>query len=116
MAKPKLPRRSTLLFAAVVLAAAAVLYAFTHGGSGAVAVVQYGSPQQTLRIPLDKDARYDLESGGYTIHLQVQNGAIAFVESPCPDHLCEGFGWLSRAGDWAACLPAKASVTIEDGG
>ena len=116
MAKPKLPRRSTLLFAAVVLAAAVVLYAVTHGGSGAVAVVQYGSPQQTLRIPLDEDARYDLESGGYTIHLQVQNGAIAFVESPCPDHLCEGFGWLSHAGDWAACLPAEASVTIEDGG
>ena len=112
MAKPKLPRRSTLLFAAVVLAAAVVLYAATHGGSGAVAVVQYGSPQQTLRIPLDEDARYDLESGGYTIHLQVQNGAIAFVDSPCPDHLCEGYGWLSRQDDWAACLPAKANVVV----
>ena len=49
-------------------------------------------------------------------NVPLQNGAIAFVESPCPDHLCEGFGWLSRAGDWAACLPAEASVTIEDGG
>lgn len=106
-------RRLSLLFIAAVLMAAGGLYLATHGGSGTVAVVQYGSPQQTLRLPLDKDARYDLESGGYTIHLQVQDGAIAFVESSCPDHLCEGFGWLSRAGDWAACLPAEASVTIE---
>lgn len=107
-------RHLSLLFIAAVLMAAGGLYLATHGGSGTVAVVQYGSPQQTLRLPLDKDARYDLESGGYTIHLQVQDGAIAFVESPCPDHLCEGFGWLSRAGDWAACLPAEASVTIEE--
>ena len=106
-------RRLSLLFIVAVLAAAGGLYLATHGGSGTVAVVQYGSPQQTLRLPLDKDARYDLESGGYTIHLQVQDGAIAFVESPCPDHLCEGFGRLSRAGDWAACRPAEASVTIE---
>ena len=107
-------RRLSLLFIVAVLTAAGGLYLATHGGSGTVAVVQYGSPQQTLRLPLDKDARYDLESGGYSIHLQVQDGAIAFVESPCPDHLCEGFGWLSRAGDWAACLPAEASVTIEE--
>ena len=61
---------------------------------------------------LDRDATYDIVSGDYTIHLQVQNGAIRFVDSPCPDHLCENFGWLSRAGDWAACLPAKASLTL----
>ena len=39
--------------------------------------------------------------------------AIAFVDSPCPDHLCEGYGWLSRQDDWAACLPAQATLTIE---
>jgi len=38
------------------------------------------------------------------------------VDSPCPDHLCENFGWLSRAGDWAACLPAKASLTLLEPG
>ena len=109
------PRLSSLIFVAILLAAAGIFYLATHGGSGSVAVIQYGSPQQTLRVPLDKNARYDLESGGYTIHLQVQDGAIAFVDSPCPDHLCEGFGWLHKVGDWAACLPAQASVTVEAG-
>ena len=51
----------------------------------------------------------------YTIHLEVKDGAIAFVDSPCPDHLCENYGWLSREGDWAACLPARASLTIVAG-
>ena len=110
-----LSRLAPLLLIAGVLLVAGVLYFVTHGGSGAVAVIQYGTPQQTMRVPLNQDARYDLESGGYTIHLQVKDGAIAFVDSPCPDHLCEGFGWLSRDGDWAACLPAQASVTVESG-
>ena len=49
----------------------------------------------------------------YTVHLHVENGGIAFVNSPCPDHLCEGFGRLKAQGDWAACMPARASLTIQ---
>ena len=75
-----------------------------------MAQLDYTGGQMTFA--LDRDATYDIVSGDYTIHLQVQNGAIRFVDSPCPDHLCENFGWLSRAGDWAACLPAKASLTL----
>ena len=111
--------RNNLIF---LLAVGAVIAALWLAGraaprrTGAVALVQYGDAGAEQRIPLAEDGVYQIDTGYYTIHLQVQNGAIAFVESPCPDHLCEGFGWLSRAGDWAACLPAEASVTIEDGG
>ena len=73
----------------------------------------YGTPQTEQRIDLRRDADYDIDTGRYTIHLHVENGGIAFVDSPCPDHLCEGFGVLKNEGDWAACMPAKASLTIE---
>ena len=101
---------------AVVLgvALAAVLWlAAHHGGTGRTAVLRYGDPQVEQRIDLRKNAEYDIDTGLYTIHLRVENGGIAFVDSPCPDHLCEGFGTLKNEGDWAACMPAKASVTIE---
>ena len=104
-----------IIFIAAVLGLALVLYLLfgRSGAQGGVAVLQYGSPQQTMRIPLDENKRYDIESGGYTIHLQVQDGGIRFVDSPCPDHTCEGFGVLRSSGDWAACLPALASLTVE---
>ena len=54
-----------------------------------------------------------IDTGYYTIHLVVENGGIRFVESPCPDHTCESFGVLTKQGNWAACLPARASVTVE---
>lgn len=108
--------RKDLLFTVVLLALAGVLFWFTHpGGAGAVAVLRYGDPQTEQRIDLKQDARYDIDTGTYTIHLQVAGGGIAFVDSPCPDHNCEGFGTLREVGDWAACLPAKASLTIEEG-
>ena len=74
-----------------MLALAALLFALTHRpGAGAVAVLRYGTPQQEMRIALDEDARYDIDTGRYTIHLQVQGGGIAFVQSPCPTTCARG--------------------------
>ncbi len=110
-------KRSTkmnLIFVAVVLAAAGLWAGLRWmKPAGNRAVVTYGFDQQTLEIPLNKDGRHDLESAGYTVHLEVENGAIRFVDSPCPDHLCENYGWLSQTGDFAACMPALVSVVVQ---
>lgn len=108
--------KKELLFTLAILAIAAGLWLATHAGhsSGTVAVVRYGDPQVEQRIDLSKDADYDIDTGEYTVHLHVADGGIAFVNSPCPDHLCEGFGILKTAGDWAACMPARTSITIEE--
>lgn len=112
--------RQNLVFLLCVLAVLAALFAWRRaaaGGTraaGTAALLQYGETEQY--IPLDSDAVYDIDTGAYIIHLRVQDGGIAFVDSPCPDHLCEGFGVLRRTGDWAACLPARASVTIVEMG
>ena len=44
--------------------------------------------------------------------LEVKDGAIRFVDSQCPDHICEGFGFISQEGDYAVCMPAGVAVTI----
>ena len=46
------------------------------------------------------------------VHIQIKDGAARFVDSPCPDHICEGFGWLSNEDQTATCLPARAVLTI----
>ena len=107
-------QHKNLFFTLAVLAAAGILWLATHGGTGNVAVVRYGDPQVELRIDLSQNADYDIDTGTYTVHLHVENGGLAFVNSPGPDHLCEGFGILQNAGDWAACMPARTSITIEE--
>lgn len=104
---------ANLIFTVVLLVIALLLFLWLNARpTGGTAVLTWGEDGQTMEIPLDKNARYDVDTGIYTIHLEVKDGAIAFVDSPCPDHLCEGYGWLSRQDDWAACLPAKANVVV----
>ena len=82
------PWQKNLIFALVVLAAAAALYfgwraARGSKGTGLEAVVDFGSgASETLSLDEDHDYLYDV--GDYVVHLQVKDGAIAFLDSQCP--------------------------------
>lgn len=113
--KTRLRRRGNLLFAAIILLAAAVLYgAFRVSADKAhlTARIDFGDGI-TETIPLDADRDYYYEVGEYVVHLQVRDGAIAFLDSRCPDHVCEHFGWLKEEGAWAACVPAGVYVEVQ---
>ena len=104
-----------LVFAAVILAAAAALLRVRRAGqTGAplCAELIYGDANTKLTFPLETDAAYDVDTGYLTVHIRIQNGAARFVDSPCPDHVCESFGWLSEEDQTATCLPARAVLTI----
>ena len=106
---------TNLLFAVVILAIAAVLLVVRRvhaSGSGLRAELIYGDNNAVLDIPLEKDETYSVDTGYYTVHIEVKDGRARFVESPCPDHICEGFGWLSAEDQTATCLPARAVLTI----
>ena len=105
-----------LLFAAVILAAAGVLFALRGAGGDPdvplKAQLVYGDDSTVLDLPLETDARYDVDTGYLTVHIEVKDGAARFVDSPCPDHICEGYGWISLEDQTATCLPARAVLTI----
>ena len=105
-----------VVLVAVVLAAAALLFVLYRANAPKaeplVAVVDFGDGI-TETIPLDEDHDYLYDVGDYIVHLQVKDGAIAFLDSQCPDHVCEQFGWLDKDGAWAACVPAGVYVVVE---
>ncbi len=109
-------KRDLLVLGAVLLVAAVLFLAFwPRQTPGAVAVVTigYGDAQTVREIPLSQDALIEIDAA-LPVHLQVQDGAIRFTDSVCPDHLCEDFGWLRHEGDWAACLPAGVTLSIRE--
>lgn len=110
-------RRSTrqnILFAlAVLMLAGALWLLLPRGGQGVSAKVTFSDGTEQ-KISLESDGQYDFSTAsGITVHLVVENKSIRFADSECPDHRCEGFGLLRQEGDWAACMPAKVSVSIE---
>ncbi|MDL2216080.1 NusG domain II-containing protein [Ruminococcaceae bacterium OttesenSCG-928-N02] len=108
----KLKTRDILIVGAVLLfAVGALLYRHVTAAPGAAAYLYITDPQQTLEISLDEDGVFTFEAA-LPITLEVQGGAVRFINAQCPDHLCEGFGFIRNAGESATCLPAGAHLEI----
>ena len=107
--------KKNLIFAAciLVLAGALGLWAALSRDGGTVARVDVAGGESTT-ISLAKDGTYTIEGVGLVVTLEVQDGAIRFVNSQCPDHVCEGYGWLRQEHDQAICMPAGVVVTLKE--
>ena len=104
------PWMKNLIFAAVILVLAAALYfgvraAHSSKGSGLQATVDFGDGI-TETLPLDTDHDYLYDVGNYVVHLQVKDGAIAFLDSQCRI-MCasNSAGWTRTAHGLHASLP-----------
>ena len=99
----------------IILAAALslIVWRYYTAGQGKIAVLSYGGTE-TLSVPLWKDGIYEAESNGMNLHIEVKDGKAAFINSSCPDHTCEHFGWLEMEGDIAVCLPGAAILEISE--
>ena len=99
----------------VLLVAAGVIAAFS------LLALERSGPPVTVEIRSDRGDRvYALAedrtitvSGplGETI-LEIQDGAVRFVDSPCRDRICVAAGELAATGQWAACLPNRVFATV----
>ena len=107
---------ANLLFAAAILLAAGALFLLRGAGKDRDAPLQarliYGDGNASLDLPLDADGVYDVDTGYLTVHVEIRDRAARFIDSPCPDHVCEGYGWLTLEDQTATCLPARAVLTI----
>ena len=102
---------TNLLFAAVVLAIAAVLLLVRSAhssGSKLRAELIYGDNNTTMNLPLDKNDTYDVDTGYYTVHIEVKDGAARFVDSPCrTTSVRASAGCPTKTRPPPACPPAR---------
>jgi len=45
--------------------------------------------------------------------IEIAQGAVRVVSSPCPEQSCVRAGRVSAPGQWLACLPNRVFVTLE---
>jgi len=48
-------------------------------------------------------------------NIEVKEGRIRFLDSPCPGRYCVHMGWIQRTGEVAACLPNGVVIEIQGG-
>ena len=56
---------------------------------------------------IDLEERYSVP-----VTLEIRDGAICFAHSVCPDHICENYGFISREGETAVCMPNRTALTV----
>lgn len=103
-------KRDWVILAVLVVVAALTLALFALRPRGNIAIVSYNG-ERVMEINLSRDGIYHIEAD-YPVTLEVKDGRIRFVDSHCPDHLCEGFSWIGDEYETAICMPARVVVQI----
>lgn len=108
-------KRGDIIVILFAIALAVALWLSFPVQQGDLTAVVYQDGREVKRILLkgiETPIAFEL-SGTYHNHVAAENGRIRFDASDCPDKTCVYTGWLSRAGQSAACLPNKALIVVE---
>lgn len=84
-----------------------------YSSRGAAAVVEIRGEGQRLLYPLDQDRTLTVRGPLGESVVEISAGRVRVVSSPCRDQICVLAGWISSAGQWAACLPNRVFVTVQ---
>lgn len=81
---------------------------------GHTAAISIGR-ETLVEAALDTPAEFNIDGLKGISRLQIADGQIRFVDSPCQGRYCIHTGWLSATGQVAACLPNGVVVEILGG-
>lgn len=92
-----------------------LFYHFQTDAVSAIIVVD-GKTVETIDLSgVTEPYQFRLE-GSVPAVIAVEKGRIRYLEAECPDHLCVNAGWLSKAGEVAACLPGRSYLVLKGEG
>jgi hypothetical protein len=105
--KAIISKADIILFILLLLVAAGGIVLMSGGGEAQTAIIRQDGVV-VREVPLGVNQTFWVGD----VEIMVKDGAIAFIESDCPNKECIHAGWLSSPGDTAACLPNRISITL----
>ena len=104
-------RADTFVVAFTLLLLPLLYVAFWHSGPAQAAHIHTADGRE-FSVPLDVDQTLSLEGPLGTTVIEVRDGQVRFLDSPCSGKQCLHAGWLRHGGEFAACLPNRISVAV----
>ena len=104
----------------LILALAAAIVGASYGAfwsdraEGDRAIVSVGR-ETVAQLSLADEGRVPVKGILGESILEVRDGRVRFLASPCPGRYCIHTGWISLTGQVAACLPNGVVVEVEGG-
>lgn len=99
----------------VLLAAALLAYLYAAYWStatrGEQALVLVGGKEFAV-LPLQGHRRVSVPGSLGDSVIEIRDGKVRFVDSPCRNKHCVHDGWLTLSDEFTACLPNRVSVQV----
>lgn len=97
----------------LAVASIALLYAWLWRTSEPGALVEISVAGQASKVfSLNQNQVVTVQGKEGESVLEIRDGRVRFSHSPCREKICVRSGWLSKGGDFAACLPNGVSAYI----
>jgi hypothetical protein len=94
-----------------------LIFAVSQSADADYFTVSYaGQDRAGETYSLGEDRRLTLTGNGYTLEIEVKDGAVAVVSSDCPGCDCVRTGAVRKAGSSIVCIPAGIVITVGGGG
>lgn len=103
-----------VIVGALLLVVLSSIYAYS--GKNGPLYVHVESARDEWYLPLSKDTSLDVKGPIGITKVEVVNGKAHVVSSPCREKICIRAGFISRPGQWVACLPNRVFLSIEGRG
>jgi hypothetical protein len=68
--------------------------------------------RRAFRLDLAVDAVREAPGPLGTTRVEVREGRVRVIASPCPLKICVKAGWIERAGEMVVCLPNEIVVRL----
>ncbi|MGD8828089.1 MAG: NusG domain II-containing protein [Gammaproteobacteria bacterium] len=73
----------------------------------------YVGDRRVRQVALDHTATLQIHGRLGDSRIRIEPGRARFLSSPCANKICVRAGWLSQAGEAAACLPNRVSLVVD---
>lgn len=105
-------------FLALIIAAAVVFFlaAGAYGDAGGAPMVLLESDEGSWIYPLDEDRVVPVHGLHGDTVVEIHEGMVDVIDSPCRDKICVFAQPLTTPGDWTACLPNNVFIQIQGDG
>lgn len=101
-------KADVILIAIILLLSLSLFFLLVPKNSGTTAVIRVNN-KEVARLPLNKDAVYELEHNT----VRIEKGSVFMKDAHCRDRVCINQGKINKSGQSIICLPNGVIVEVE---
>jgi len=82
---------------------------FRHTGNAEYIQIISDKGMTLYPIYIDQIIESDLK---YPSKIEIKDRRVRVIEAHCPNKICEGMGWIDKAGDSIVCVPDRLQINL----